>query len=827
MTEKEMLAAAAGYGKRGWAVHPLHPPDAKVKSPGKQAILNGWQTRGIATDDELREWFSNNDYNIGLVCGESSGVIVIDYDHNLFWGNIIKGLGSLTLQSHRTEGRGHAYFKYTPEIKSQKHHLLGIEILSTGSNAVLPPSRHATGDLYTWVNPDIPVVEIPPILLERLTLLFQVEENLVQQMGEVRPCFKKLWNGGFPETLHEANGREAMLAWAAELKARGASINEILMLARLIYKDKFDSRETTKEWNNIKTKPWRCSKIKERLSGVISCTDCPIKKKRENGAGNIKIIDIANKILSTGRFLTFIETEEIFYYTNGSYHPYAEAEIKKQSERIRPDISTHWNNEIISKLKVRSYKSMRELDKYENYIHLDNGLLNINTMELEPHSPDKIVMVHIPVEYNPDAVCPNIARFFKDILDEGDIPSIEEFFGYCLLRNYLIQKLFMLVGGGSNGKSTLLTLLNAFLGSNNVVSLSIRDIIENKFAAANLFGKLANTYADLSRTALAETGRIKMLTGGDTITAERKFGGYFSFVNYAKMIFSANRVPLSYDESDAFFRRWVIINFPNTFNEQQGRGLLSKLTTPDELSGLLNIALKGLRRLLDSRRFSNQRSTNEIREQYIRMSDSIQAFIWDRVEISPDGFIPKKDLYHAYTGYCRSENIPIASEKTFFMRFPIITRVEEFYASVDKKRVKTYKGILLKMDFIDIRDIDSVSDVKDVNHFPHSAKIILNNKTEEYIIDIAGIEIIGKPEHPEHPEQPETYPDIADIETKGNSEIAVTVLKSRYDTFNKPDSKDDLERLKRAMNAVLLLEDIGDGERYVNDYCRVREWYYG
>jgi len=711
MTNK--YEAAILYTSRGWAVHPLHSHDAKVSSPGKQPVLDKWQTRAQATDDELKKWFIDNDYNIGLVCGKISEVMLFDYDHNLFWGSITKDLGALTLQSHRTEGRGHVYFKYNPELKSQKHHLLGIEVLSNGSNAVLPPSQHVSGDLYTWVNPDIPVVDVPPILLERLNFLFQAEQNLVQQMSDVRPCFKKLWNKGAPEALHGADGREAMLAWATELKAKGAGIDEVLMLSRLVYKNEFDSKATVGEWKKIKAKPWRCSKIKERLSGIISCSDCSIDAKRQGrscGVQDIKPIDIANQILSSNKFITFIETEELFYYNDGSYHKHAEAEIKQQAERIKPDISSHWNNEVISKLKVRSYKSMKELDKFKNYIHLNNGLLNIKTMELEAHNPDKIVMVHIPVDYNPEALCPNITQFFKDVLDEHDIFAVEEFFGYCLLRDYPIQKLFMLVGEGSNGKSTLLTLLSSLLGYENVVSLSIQEIIENKFAAANLFGKLANIYADIPKTALAETGRIKILTGGDIVTAERKFGGYFSFTNHAKMVFSANRVPLSYDESDAFFRRWVIINFPNTFNELQGKGLLSRITTPEELSGLLNVAIKGLKRLLDSCRFSNQKSTNEVREQYVRMSDSIQAFVWDCIEISPDNAIPKKDVYYAYTGYCRSKNIPIASEKTFFMRFPIITRVEEFFPTISKKRVRSYKGIILKIDTLSVLDVQDVHD---------------------------------------------------------------------------------------------------------------------
>ncbi len=274
-----------------------------------------------------------------------------------------------------------------------------------------------------------------------------------------------------------------------------------------------------------------------------------------------------------------------------------------------------------------------------------------------------------------------------------------------------------------------------------MASVSLQEIEENKFAVANLFGKLANVYADIPRAALATTGRIKMLTGGDVLTAEKKFGGFFSFVNHAKMIFSANQIPMSYDESDAFFRRWVILNFPNTFDEQQGNGLLERLTTPEELSGLLNIAVKGLKRLLENRKFSNQKTTDEVREQYVRMSDSIQAFVWDCIEISPDKFIPKKELFIAYAGYCRTKNIPIFSEKTFFMRFSILTRVEEYQPKVDGRQVRAFKGIVFKINYTQDKQDKHVSESIDKTNKEHK-------KLDEFSNDNAGIEIIGNRAYP-------------------------------------------------------------------------------
>jgi phage/plasmid-associated DNA primase len=169
--------------------------------------------------------------------------------------------------------------------------------------------------------------------------------------------------------------------------------------------------------------------------------------------------------------------------------------------------------------------------------------------------------------------------------------------------------------------------------------------------------------------ALKSTGTFKMLTGGDPITAERKYGQRAPFVNYAKLIFSANKVPMAYDDTDAFFRRFIIIKFPRTFDKGTADArLLEKLTTGEELSGLLNWALAGLRRLMGNGFvFSNSKSVDEVREEYIRMSNPVEAFFMDMVEEDPEKRIAKADLYQAYASYCKAKKLTSVSMPTFFM----------------------------------------------------------------------------------------------------------------------------------------------------------------
>jgi P4 family phage/plasmid primase-like protien len=301
----------------------------------------------------------------------------------------------------------------------------------------------------------------------------------------------------------------------------------------------------------------------------------------------------------------------------------------------------------------------------------------------------------LPVKYDPAADCPHIKNFLLEIAaSEEDVKILLEVIGFCLYREYFIAKALMLVGGGSNGKSTFLNLVKVFLGKENVSSRSLQDLEENRFAKADLHHKLANIYADLPDKALFRTGTFKMLTGRDLLTAERKFQHSFTFENYAKLLFSANKVPEAFDDSDAFFRRWLIVVFPNQFiNDKADPYILQKLTTPEELSGLLNLVLPVLKKLLEKGQFSVSKTTEEIREDYIRKSSPIAAFVMDCLEVDSEAFIVKKDLFNAFAEYCRIRNLPAVTQDTFFKNLPKHVNVSDYRPKLQSERPPALKGL--------------------------------------------------------------------------------------------------------------------------------------
>ena len=236
----------------------------------------------------------------------------------------------------------------------------------------------------------------------------------------------------------------------------------------------------------------------------------------------------------------------------------------------------------------------------------------------------------------------------------------------------------MFMGNGRNGKGKTLSLMKYFLGVENCSSIPLAQINAASTSVCELHGRLANIAGDLSNTDLKETGMFKQITGRDLITAKRKYLNDLFFENYAKVIFACNDLPKVYDLSDGFWSRWVLFEFPykfikesefNQLPEDKGNcklmdeGIIDKITTKEELSGLLNMALDGLDRIMLKKGFSYSKGTEEVKDLWIRKSDSFTAFCIDSIEEDNDGKIPKKNIRKSFSAYCRNHKIPGASDK--------------------------------------------------------------------------------------------------------------------------------------------------------------------
>lgn len=400
-----------------------------------------------------------------------------------------------------------------------------------------------------------------------------------------------------------------------------------------------------------------------------------------------------DKLIKKYHFKTMKDNDELLVYNKheGIWEARGETFIKqKLAKGLKLNLRQQYYPDVESYVKWNTYEERPTPPR--NKISIENGILNVESGTLEPFNPEEFIIAKVPHKYDPHAKCERIRKFLMEVVGEEQLSLIQETIGYCLLQDMPFHKAVMLIGEGANGKSTLLNLIKTLLGSQNISDVTLQALCIDRFATAELYGKLANLCADLPDTALQSTGTFKMITGNDPITAERKYQQKFTFKNYAKLIFSTNKAPETKDDTTAFWRRWIILSCSNRFlGSKCDPKILEKITTEEEMSGLLNYALEGLSRILKNGGFSQNEDIEQMRAQYIRKSNSAKAFIEEKLEPEndPKAFIIETELYSIYVLFCEKEKLPSMPKRNFTMN------MQQFasFAKQTTERVEGKKGV--------------------------------------------------------------------------------------------------------------------------------------
>jgi putative DNA primase/helicase len=345
---------------------------------------------------------------------------------------------------------------------------------------------------------------------------------------------------------------------------------------------------------------------------------------------------------------------QIYVFLDGHYKPGERHLQRRIVELLGDGWSKRKADEITAYLRITS-PELRATPHVDT-INVGNGLLDVPSRKLTPHTPDHLSPVQVAAEYDPEARCPAIDAFLQSTIPDL-VPLFEEIVGYVATPDNRQQKAVMLIGPGGTGKSTAANLIRAFLGPENVASVALHQLEDDRFATADLYGRLANIFADLDARALRSSSMFKSITGGDRIRAERKHRDSFEFTPYARLIFSANEAPPTADNSDAFFERWLILPFESKHRGAAhcDRDLHAKLTTPTELSGLLNRALDGLTRLR-AHGFTRAATSDTATARFRVDADSAAGFSDALCTLDHDARIAKPDLFQAYRQWCEDNN---------------------------------------------------------------------------------------------------------------------------------------------------------------------------
>ena len=319
---------------------------------------------------------------------------------------------------------------------------------------------------------------------------------------------------------------------------------------------------------------------------------------------------------------------------------------------------------LLEALRLEAYAP--DLPIQRDRIHVANGTLFLDGTF---SSEREFCRNRLPVAYKPDAPAPETwLRFLGELLHPEDIPTLQEFMGYCLLPTTKGQKMLMLIGRGGEGKSRIGVVLRSLLGS-NMATGSIAKIEASRFARADLEHELVMLDDDMKLEALPQTNHIKAIVTAELpMDLERKGQQSYQGDLYVRFLgFGNGSLKALYDRSEGFFRRQIILTTrPKPAGRRDDPFIAERMCT--EAEGIFLWCLEGLRRLI-ANGYSFTLSERARENMAEAVSDGNNAVDFMRSEgyirFRADAEASSRDLYAVYRLWCEDNALKALSARSF------------------------------------------------------------------------------------------------------------------------------------------------------------------
>lgn len=332
-----------------------------------------------------------------------------------------------------------------------------------------------------------------------------------------------------------------------------------------------------------------------------------------------------------------------------------------------------FREQLFKQFLATAYLPTPEPPKDVVFINLKNGTFEINPTgtKLRPFNRTDFITYQLPFDYNPMAKAPLFEAYLNKVLPDKQRQQIlAEYLAYVFISpsTLKLEKTLLLYGTGANGKSVFFEIVNALLGAENVSSYSLQSLTNDTgYFRAKLANKLVNYASEINGS--LETAVFKQLVSGEPVEARLPYGEPFTLSNYAKLIFNCNALPKDVEHTNAYFRRFLIIQFDVTIPEAEQDKQLSQKIISGELSGVFNWVLEGLNRLLEQKRFTDCEAVHLALEQYQTQSDSVKLYIDDKgYQKSCEEYKLIKELYQDYRSFCMEDGFKPVNKPNFIKR---------------------------------------------------------------------------------------------------------------------------------------------------------------
>lgn len=405
-----------------------------------------------------------------------------------------------------------------------------------------------------------------------------------------------------------------------------------------------------------------------------------------NRTGKFLFEKFANYIKNNNHIISI--DSQLHIYKEGVYVN-SQKFIERQMIEYIPNLKRSDRMEVMTYLPLLVGEDTPMSDA--KYILFGNGVYDLEKMTLFPFDWDYIITNKIPHNFIENAYCEVTDKTLDKLAcnDKKIRMLLEEVIGYCFYRRNELRKAFILIGDKSNGKSTYLDMIETLLGGENTCALDLNEL-GDRFKTAELFGKLANVGDDIGDNFVPNPSVFKKVVSGDRLNAEKKGKDPFDFNNYSKLLFSANDIPRIKDKSGAVLNRLIIIPFNATFSSKDpdyDPYIKYKLRSEESMEYLIQVGLKGLRRVIENQGFTISENVQRELEEYEEKNNPILAFFKDEAKIENE---PTNVVYRHYLEFCRANNFSAMSNIEFSKQVKKRLGMKIINKTINKKKYRIF-----------------------------------------------------------------------------------------------------------------------------------------
>lgn len=317
----------------------------------------------------------------------------------------------------------------------------------------------------------------------------------------------------------------------------------------------------------------------------------------------------------------------------------------------------------------------------DTWVQFKDQYYDINTQKINQVTPEYFFTNPIPHKLGESTETPYIDKLLGEWVAKDYIKSVLQFMAYCLTNSTQLETVFCLIAGGRNGKTSLLRLMTMLIGSNNVSTSDMDKITGDKNGTYALYKKKLCVVGETNFDVMTKTDKFKKIVSSDDLEFEKKYVDAFTDKNTCKICIATNTLPHSKDTSDGFYRRWVIIPFPNQFDKNID---ILKPITETELENLCTRLLKLLPDLFKTGRFENQGTVEEKKQKFVSYSNPFPKFLKENFVFNEEYYVLLTGLRKTYLQYLKKKKL----RKVSFRELKEVMEDEGLFYSKENKQAQ-------------------------------------------------------------------------------------------------------------------------------------------